>query len=70
MVAISRDLKRHRTARLRHSEGAEEKATKPVGHGWVRNGVAIDVDGGLYIASQEHMHKVVWDGETLSTEPS
>ena len=31
-----------RVVRLRHSEGAEEKATRPTGYGWVRNGVAID----------------------------
>jgi len=60
VVAISRDLKHHRVIRLRYSEGAEEKATRPTGYGWVRNGVAIDASGGLYIASQEHMHKVVW----------
>jgi hypothetical protein len=56
--------------RLRHSEGAEEKSTKPTGYGWVRNGVAIDEDGGLFIASQAHMHKVVWDGDQLSTDPA
>jgi hypothetical protein len=69
VVAISRDLKQHRVIRLRHSEGAEEKATRPTGHGWVRNGVAIDESGGLYIASQEHMHKLVWSGDQLSTDP-
>ncbi len=70
VVAISRDFSERRVVRLRHSEGAEEKATRPTGYGWVRNGVAIDEDGGLYIASQEHMHKVVWNGDTLSTDPA
>ncbi len=70
VVAISRDLKEHRVIRLRHSEGAEEKATRPTGYGWVRNGVAIDESGGLYIASQEHMHKLVWTGDRLSTDPA
>jgi hypothetical protein len=70
VVAISRDFKQQHVVRLRHSEGAEEKATRPTGYGWVRNGVAIDDGGGLYIASQDHMHKVVWNGETLSTEPA
>ena len=69
VVAVSRDLKEHRLIRLLHSEGAEEKATRPTGYGWVRNGVAIDESGGLYIASQEHMHKVVWTGDQLSTDP-
>jgi hypothetical protein len=70
IVALSRDFKEHRVLRLRHSEGAEEKATRSTGYGWVRNGVAIDRAGGLYIASQEHMHKVVWTGDQLSTDPA
>ncbi len=70
VVAISRDLKEHRVIRLLHSEGAEEKATRPTGYGWVRNGVAIDEGGGLYIASQEHMHELVWTGDRLSTDPA
>ena len=36
---------------------------------WVRNGAAIDEDGGIYIPSLEHMHKVVWDGAKLSKDP-
>ena len=69
VVAVSRDLKEHRVVRLRHSEDAESKATRSTGYGWVRNGVAIDGEGGLYIASQEHMHKLVWTGERISTDP-
>ena len=68
MVAISRNFKEHRVIRMSHSEGAEEKATRPTGYGWVRNGVAIDADGGLYIASQEHMHKLVWTEGRLSID--
>lgn len=70
VVAVSRDLKQHRVIRMRHSEGAEDKATGPTGYGWVRNGVAIDHSGGLYIASQAHMHKLVWENQQLSTDPA
>lgn len=35
---------------------------------WVRNGSAIDQDGGIYIASLQNLHKIVWDGETLSQD--
>ncbi|MFP6663607.1 MAG: hypothetical protein VCC00_05350 [Deltaproteobacteria bacterium] len=70
VLAISRDLKKHRVIRMRHSEGAEEKATRPTGYGWVRNGVALDKRGGIYIASQDHMHKLIWTGDTLSTDPA
>lgn len=68
VVAIKRDFSDYRALQLRHSEGAEQKATRPTGYGWVRNGFAIDRDGGIYIASQAHMHKVVWNGEQLSTD--
>ena len=67
VVAMSRDLLEYHTIRLQHSEGAEDKATKPTGYGWIRNGFAIDEEGGIYIASQQHMHKVVWTGDGLST---
>ena len=68
IAAISRDFKQHHLIRLNHSEGAEDKATGPNGYGWIRNAYAIDKDGGIYIASQAHMHKVVWTGENLSTD--
>lgn len=67
MAAISRDFKQHHVVRLQHSEGAEDKATGPTGYGWIRNAYAIDDDGGIYIASQQHMHKVIWTGSRLST---
>lgn len=68
VVAISKDLKQHRVIRMRHSEGAEDKATRPTGYGWVRNATAIDRDGGIYVASQEHMHKLIWTGDQLSID--
>jgi hypothetical protein len=70
VIAISRDLEEFHVIRMRHSEGAEEKATQPTGYGWVRNAVAIDEDGGIYIVSQDHMHKLIWTGERLSTDSS
>ena len=70
VVAVKRDFSATRTLRLHHSEGAEAKATGPTGRGWIRNGPALDADGGIYIVSQAHMHKVVWNGERLSREPA
>jgi len=70
VVAVSRDLKEYRIVRMRHSEGAEEKATRPTGYGWVRNATAIDDEGGIYVASQDHMHKLIWTGEELSIDPA
>ena len=68
IVAVNRDLTRHYFVRIKHSDGAEDKATKPTGYGWIRNAFAIDEDGGIYIASQQHMHKIVWTGNGLSTD--
>lgn len=68
LAAIKRDFSDYRLIRIRHSEDAENKATGPTGYGWIRNGYAIDSDGGIYIASQQHMHKIVWTGDRLSTD--
>lgn len=68
VAAIKRDFSEFRKIRLTHSTGAETKATGPTGRGWIRNGFAVDREGGIYIASQEHMHKVVWTGARLSTD--
>ncbi|MEM7413069.1 MAG: hypothetical protein AAF430_22745 [Myxococcota bacterium] len=70
VVAVSRDFSEYRVGRMRHSEGAENKATGGTGQGWVRNGFALDERGGIYIASQEHMHKLVWTGDQISTDPA
>lgn len=70
IVAVKRDFSEYRATKMRYSEGAEEKATRDTGYGWVRNGFAIDQEGGIYIASQAHMHKVVWTGDVLSTKAS
>ena len=67
MAAVSRDFKDYLLIRLKHSEGAAGKATGPIGYGWIRNAYAIDDAGGIYVASQQHMHKVVWNGSSLST---
>lgn len=69
IAAIRPDFKEHHVTRLNHAEGSEDKATGPTGYGWIRNAFAIDTGGGIYIASQAHMHKVVWNGESLSTDP-
>jgi hypothetical protein len=68
VVAVSRDFQQSRSVRLLHAEEAlDEKNTRP-GYGWVRNSIAIDEAGGIYVASRRHMHKVVWTGERLSTD--
>lgn len=68
LVAVKPDFSEYRVGRMKHAEGSEEKATAPTGHGWVRNASAIDEQGGIYIASQEHMHKIIWTGDGFSTD--
>jgi len=67
VAVVSRDLTQHKVIRILHSEGAENKSTKPTGYGWIRNAPAVDKDGGIYVVSQDHMHKIVWSGSRLST---
>ncbi len=68
LLALKRDFSDYRVGRLQHAEGAEGKATRATGFGWVRNAPAIDAAGGIYVASQEYMHKVVWTGDGFSVE--
>ncbi len=68
LLALRPDFSEYRVGLMKHSEGAADKATAPTGHGWVRNASAIDKEGGIYIASQEHMHKIVWTGDGFSTD--
>lgn len=68
LLAIKPDFSEYHIADLQHNEGAAEKATRPTGYGWVRNAPALDKNGGIYIASQEYMHKVIWTGNGFSTD--
>lgn len=67
LVAISRDLSQHHIIRLRHAD-EEDTSSQGVGYGWVRNSLAVDDEGGIYVASRNHMHKVIWTGKGFSTE--
>ena len=68
LVAASHDLSALRSVRLRHADADDTRSLGP-GDGWIRNSFAIDEDGGIYVASRNHMHKVVWTGERLSIDP-
>lgn len=67
MIAVSPDLSEYRSVRMKHAD-SEDTETHGVGYGWVRNSIAIDKDGGIYAISRNHVHKVIWDGEALSTD--
>jgi len=67
MIAVSPDLKEHRSIRLKHAD-TEDLSQQSLGYGWVRNSIAIDDEDGIYAVSRNHMHKVVWDGDQFSTD--
>ena len=70
IIAVSPDLSQYRSVRLRYADTAEDTETRGVGYGWVRNSIAIDKEGGIYVASRNHMHKVIWTGDALSIDPA
>ena len=67
LVAVSMDLSEYKSIPMKHRD-EEDISTHGTGYGWVRNAIAVDKDGGIYIASRNHMHKVIWTGERLSTD--
>lgn len=67
LVAVTMDLADYRLIRLRNPTGESTEAQR-VGYGWVRNSITLDKDGGIYIASRNHMHKVIWKGDSFSTD--
>jgi len=69
LIALSPDFSDYRMIALPHSEDAEKFADRPSGFGWIRNGFAVDKDGGVYLVTNDHMHKVVWTGSEFSTDP-
>ncbi len=36
---------------------------------WVENSIAADENGGIYVVTSQRMHKLVWNGESLSQAP-
>ncbi|HQR03553.1 MAG: hypothetical protein JSR19_01910 [Proteobacteria bacterium] len=72
LMTVSRDFRFHHLMRLPHAE--EEAATQNAkmaaegrtGYGWVRNSYAVDEHGGIYIAANNWMMKMVWTGKALS----
>lgn len=67
LVAVSQDMQEYRLIKMLNPDNESQEQTS-VGRGWVRNSLALDKDGGIYVASRNHMHKIVWDGDKLSTD--
>jgi hypothetical protein len=63
VIVIDRMFKSYQQLRL---PGAEDKT---VGPWFVRNGMANDDKGGIYVVSAKAMHRVQWTGKKLSLAP-
>ena len=76
VLSVDRDFTSYEAIQLRHSEGAEEFTSARFaelgrgGHSWMRKSLCVDDAGGIYLPSNDHMHKVVWTGTRLSTDES
>jgi len=76
-IVVARDFTGYEAIQLvgadaapRHNQAMADAGSRSGAADWVRNSIAVDEDGGIYAVSLEHMHKVVWDGERLSTDPA
>ena len=77
VVLVSRDFSQYHTLQLTGAEVAAawnqymlDSGRRQGAATWVRNGPAIDRDGGIYVPSLQHLHKLVWDGQRLSQDPA
>jgi hypothetical protein len=68
LLALSQDFDEMEVIRLAHAE--EAVAGDRAGQGWIRNGIAVDERGGIFVASNDRMHKIVWTGVKLSQDES
>ncbi|MEP4148406.1 MAG: hypothetical protein ABJL54_14405 [Halioglobus sp.] len=75
VVLISRDFSEYHTLQLTGAEVAPAWNQRMLDMGrrqgaatWVRNGPAIDEDGNIFVPTLQHMHKIIWDGQSLSRD--
>jgi len=76
VVVIKQDFSEYRAIQLTGAEVAplwndyivNVEGRREGSSAWVRNGAAIDQNGGIYVPSLQHVHKVIWDGNTLSAD--
>ena len=53
-----------------HNDWAASQTPPLRGFNWIRNPLAVDEDGGIFVASNDHMHRVIWTGDALSLSES
>ncbi len=75
LVTLSLDFAQHRSVALPHSDeaaayNARMTAEHRSGYNWIRNSIATDDKGGIYVAANGWMEKAVWNGRDLSIDPA
>lgn len=74
VVAVARDFSAFDALRLpgaaEHAAAHDEAMAEAgrAGYGWVRTSVCVDDDGGIYVLSTDHLHKLRWTGDRLSAD--
>ncbi len=69
LLAIKPDFSSYQSLLLNYAiveDAVNFSASNAASYGWVRNPFAIDENNAIYIASNNHMHKVAWNGAALS----
>ncbi len=74
IITLSRDFAKYHFAWLPHSDEAPAynermAAQHRSGYNWIRNSIAVDDKGGIYVAANGWMEKAVWNGRDLSVDP-
>ena len=77
VVTVARDFSSYDAIQLpgaqdapAHNAAVRAAGARPGAADWVRNSLAVDEHGGIYVASIDHLHKVVWNGTRLSVDPA
>jgi hypothetical protein len=75
MITLSRDFTQYHSVALPHNDeapayNARMAAEHRSGYNWIRNSIAVDDRGGIYVAADRWMEKAVWNGHDLSVDPA
>ena len=73
LISLSRDFKDYVAVQIPGAEGKAADYCKLMeaergntGYGWIRTSMCCDEEGGIYLNSLNHLHRVVWNGEKFS----
>jgi hypothetical protein len=64
LMVLSEDLRQHHILRL--PRNGKEESNQDFFGAFVRNGLTVDDQGGIYVVTRDHMHRVQWTGTALS----